>query len=181
MYDRNDVDKHSDMDKHSDGHRSGNMHRLSNLPTILMDENMYEDNNMNQIFAERLRQLREEQELTQAQLAEILGVALNTVSIWERGERLPKDELIPEIALALGVEMAYLFGLTDSREETRLSDEETAAIAEAEEQEITDWMIRKYKALSQDSQRAVRILVNGLWKADRDMGRLQGADSTGEQ
>ena len=69
--------------------------------------------------------------------------------------------------MRLGVEMTYLFGLTDSREEIRLSDEETAAVVEAEEQEITDRMLRKYKQLSPGSQSAVRILVNGLWKAER--------------
>lgn len=40
---------------------------------------------MNQIFAERLKHLREEQGLTQAQLAELVGVDFRTVSIWERG------------------------------------------------------------------------------------------------
>ena len=136
-----------------------------------MAEKMYEDNKtMNQIFAERLKKLREEQRLTQAQLAELVGVDFRTVSIWERGIRLPKDELIPEIAIALGVEMTYLFGLTDSREEKRLSDEETAAVIEAEEQEITDWMVQRYKTLSLESQRVVRIMINALLKADRDAG-----------
>ena len=149
--------------------------------TTLMAEKMYEDNIMNQIFSERLRQLREEQGLTQAQLAEIIGVDSRTVSIWERGIRPPKDEYIIELCYALGVEMTYLFGLTDSREEIRLSDEETAAVVEAEEQEITDRMLRKYKQLSQGSQSTVQILVNGLWKADRDAGRLQSPDSTQEK
>ena len=128
---------------------------------------------MNQKFAERLRQLREEKGLTQAQLAEIIGVDLRTVSIWERGIRLPKDEYIIELCYALGVEMTYLFGLTDSREEIRLSDEETAAAVEAEEQEITDRMVQRYKKLSLDSQRAVRIMINALLKADRDAGTAQ--------
>ena len=128
---------------------------------------------MNQIFSERLRQLREEQGLTQAQLAEIIGVDSRTVSIWERGIRPPKDEYIIELCYALGVEMTYLFGLTDSREEIRLSDEETAAVVEAEEQEITDRMVQRYKKLSLDSQRAVRIMINALLKADRDAGTAQ--------
>ena len=127
---------------------------------------------MNQIFAERLKQLREEQGLTQAQLAELVGVDFRTVSIWERGIRLPKDEFTIELCSVLGVEMTYLFGLTDSREETRLSDEEAAAVVEAEEQEITDWMVQRYKKLSLESQRVVRIMINALLKADRDAGVL---------
>ena len=103
---------------------------------------------MNQLFAERLRQLREKQGLSQVQFAEIIGVDSRMVSIRERGIRLPKDEYIIELCSILDVEMTYLFGLTDNREETRLSDEETAAIVEAEEQEITDRMVRKYKQLS---------------------------------
>lgn len=128
---------------------------------------------MNQIFAERLKQLREEQGLTQAQLAELVGVDFRTVSIWERGIRLPKDEFTIELCSVLGVEMTYLFGLTDSREETRLSDEEAAAVVEAEEQEITDWMVQRYKKLSLESQRVVRIMINALLKADRDAGMAQ--------
>ena len=131
-------------------------------------------------IAERLKHLREEQGLTQAQLAELVGVDFRTVSIWERGIRLPKDEFSIELGSVLGVEMTYLFGLTDSREETRLSDEEAAAVVEAEEQEITDWMVQRYKKLSLESQRVVRIMINALLKADRDAGVLQISDSTKE-
>lgn len=87
--------------------------------------------------------------------------------------RLPKDEFTIELCSVLGVEMTYLFGLTDSREETRLSDEEAAAVVEAEEQEITDWMVQRYKKLSLESQRVVRIMINALLKADRDAGMAQ--------
>ena len=44
-------------------------------------------------FAERLKELRKERNLTQTDLAKELGVAMNTVSIWERGERQPNDDV----------------------------------------------------------------------------------------
>ena len=43
-------------------------------------------------FAERLRELRKERKMTQTELANALGVAMNTESIWERGERQPDNK-----------------------------------------------------------------------------------------
>ena len=49
-------------------------------------------------FSERLKELRKERHLTQTDLAQALGVAMNTVSIWERGERQPNDSVFFKIA-----------------------------------------------------------------------------------
>lgn len=42
----------------------------------------------------QLQSKRRELGLTQARLAELLGVAANTVARWERGERLPTGRLL---------------------------------------------------------------------------------------
>ncbi len=43
-------------------------------------------------FADRLKELRNEAGITQSALAEKLGIAMNTLSKWERGESHPNDE-----------------------------------------------------------------------------------------
>jgi transcriptional regulator with XRE-family HTH domain len=44
-----------------------------------------------------IRQKREELGLTQAELASLLGVAMNTVSRWEIGERIPHPLVLKAI------------------------------------------------------------------------------------
>jgi transcriptional regulator with XRE-family HTH domain len=46
-----------------------------------------------------LRQRRANLEMTQAELAEALGVAPNTIARWERGEREPEGQKILDLAL----------------------------------------------------------------------------------
>ncbi len=63
-------------------------------------------------FGNRLRALRKKAGLTQEQLAEAIGVHLNSVSLWENGEYTPKTQSIKALAKALGVSEADL--LNDS-------------------------------------------------------------------
>ena len=50
-----------------------------------------------------LKELRKKQELTQAQLADILDVSVNTVQNWERGRNLPSGENLNKYLRALGI------------------------------------------------------------------------------
>ena len=49
-------------------------------------------------IGENLKKQRKLRELTQEQLADILGVSFQSVSKWERGEGYPDIELMPTIA-----------------------------------------------------------------------------------
>ena len=62
-------------------------------------------------FAERLKELRKRKGLTQTQLADALGVHLQTVSKWERGVTEPDISLIGETAAALGATVEELAGV----------------------------------------------------------------------
>ena len=50
-----------------------------------------------------LKELRKDKQLTQAQLAEILGVSNRTVSRWETGVNMPDFDVLIEIAEFYGV------------------------------------------------------------------------------
>lgn len=98
-------------------------------------------------FPERLRSLREEKNLTQAQLAERLGIAMNTVSIWERGERLPKDEHLYRLSQIIKVPMTYILGSSDDRRWDRLAvstqgGEQEERIPEGLRRELLDYTQR---------------------------------------
>ena len=50
------------------------------------------------MFSDRLKQLRREKELTQAQLAAELNVASGTIAMWETGKREPNFAITMGIA-----------------------------------------------------------------------------------
>ena len=55
-----------------------------------------------------IKQLREKRNLTQAELAERIGVSSKTVSKWETGKGLPDISLLQPLALALGISVIEL-------------------------------------------------------------------------
>ena len=63
-------------------------------------------NNMGEIIAKS----RKEAELTQEQLANIIGVSAQTVSKWETGTTMPDIMLLPIIADVFNKDIDYLFG-----------------------------------------------------------------------
>ena len=61
----------------------------------------------------RLKKLRMEARLSQAEFAKIMRVAQNTVSNWENGNRLLDSENINRICDYFGCSSDYLLGRTD--------------------------------------------------------------------
>ena len=59
-------------------------------------------------FGNKLRLLRKEKGLTQKQLADKLGLAFSTISMYERGDREPDFEILESIADFFNVSMDYL-------------------------------------------------------------------------
>ena len=62
-----------------------------------------------EIFSKNLRRLRLEKNLTQEQLANILGVSVQSISRWECGNTLPDVMLLPVIARLYGVTVDDLY------------------------------------------------------------------------
>jgi len=62
---------------------------------------------------DRILSLRNEKELTQEKMAKIFNVGLSTVSMWERGERIPRPKILQEICDYFNVDMDYLMGRSD--------------------------------------------------------------------
>ena len=61
----------------------------------------------------RLRDLREDMDLTQDQLVEILKMHKTTYTNYEQGKREPPFELIIRLAKFYNVSIDYIAGLTD--------------------------------------------------------------------
>lgn len=64
-------------------------------------------------FAARLKELRNERSLNQAELAAILNVDQRTISNWEKAVREPNFDMLIKIAKLFDVTTDYLLGLVD--------------------------------------------------------------------
>ena len=64
---------------------------------------------MTNVFANNLRRLRQEKNMTQEQVAEALGVSAQSVSRWECGNTYPDVMLLPEIARLYSVTVDDLY------------------------------------------------------------------------
>ena len=97
-------------------------------------------------FGEKVKTLRTTKKMSQAQLAQELGVALRTVSGWENQNRYPKKrELYQNLADILGCDISYLMS------------EEESFITEASEQYGT----RGAKQAQQILEQAAAMFAGG--------------------
>ena len=78
------------------------------------------------MIGERLQELRKDKGVSQAELAQLLGVSNNTISSYECNRSDPDDNLKIIIAKYFDISMDYLLGLTDEplsflREKNRIA------------------------------------------------------------
>ncbi len=62
-------------------------------------------------FGKRLKELRQEKNLTQKQLAAQIGVRNSIISFYEVGDRQPSVEIIIKLAAVFHVSTDYLMGI----------------------------------------------------------------------
>lgn len=81
-------------------------------------------------FSQRLKQLRRDRHLTQAQVAKRIGVTAAMVSSYETDIRLPSYEVMVRLADLFGVTVDYLLCRQDRRflDISDLSEEEAALV-----------------------------------------------------
>ena len=66
---------------------------------------------MSKIFGERLKQIRKEFNLTQAQVGEYLSLSKMTVSAWETNKQEPCIDDLRKLAILFEITSDYLIGL----------------------------------------------------------------------
>ncbi|SHF50996.1 helix-turn-helix domain-containing protein [Caloramator proteoclasticus] len=65
-------------------------------------------------IGDRIKKLRTEKQITQPELAKILGVSRSTIAMYENNEREPNIKTINKIADFFNVTTDYLLGRTDN-------------------------------------------------------------------
>ena len=102
-------------------------------------------NDIKDIFAKNLSELRQASGMTQLELGERLNYSDKTVSKWERGESIPDAGILKQIADVFGVTVDYL-----------LDPEHGADAAPAAVLEENDTVYRRHMTIR-------RIVLAGMW------------------
>ncbi len=66
------------------------------------------------MIADRIKQLREEKGVTQAELAKKLGITRSSVNAWEMGISVPSTQYVVELANIFKISTDYLLGVDHS-------------------------------------------------------------------
>ena len=94
------------------------------------------------MVAERIKQLRENENMTQSDLAKQLGITRSSVNAWEMGISVPSTQYIVELSFLFHVSTDYLLGV-----------DSTATIS--------------IKGLSEEDVQLVHALIQRLKQAQR--------------
>ena len=108
-------------------------------------------------FDETLIYLRKRAGLTQAELAEKLGVSRSTIGNYEKGIRTPDYEMLEKIADYFNVDLNFLLGKSGNEADLYKRYAETV-FKEKVEKEI----LRLFRKLNSDGQDKVRAYMEDL-------------------
>ena len=83
------------------------------------------------MFAEKLKNLRTAQKMSQKELAERIGIAKSVISFYESGERFPSYDVLIKISRIFNVTTDFLLDVERGRmiDISGLSDEDAAVVA----------------------------------------------------
>lgn len=68
---------------------------------------------MKLVVGERIKEIRQENNLTQSEFGQRLSVSQDTISLWEKGRAYPNTEYVIDICKKFDVSADYLLGLVD--------------------------------------------------------------------
>ncbi len=112
------------------------------------------------MFAERLKQLRAEKNMTQIDLAAALEVSKGTVAMWETGKRRPNFETLDKLSSLFDKQVGYILGASDDSSSATLREDEIRLMGAWTVQEDMLGVFQKFATLDDYGQRAVEELVN---------------------
>lgn len=110
----------------------------------------------------RIKELRLEKKMTQAELAKILGVNQTAVGKYERGDLQPNNNILCMLADIFDVSVDYLLGLEDDLGVKKYSSEHNRAALSEDESEL----LKNFRKLGPFARSAILIQVKALSEED---------------
>lgn len=99
----------------------------------------------------RIAELRKERGWSQSKVAEYIGVAQNTLSQYETGQRNLSTKIVMELVDLFGVSPAYLLGESDSRAVSRDKPKDlqlaTKIIAESDVSRVNLYILKGWRLI----------------------------------
>ena len=120
------------------------------------------------MFAQRLKQLRAENQMTQVQLAEKLGVSKGTVAMWETDKRSPSFEMLAEMTNLFDRRIDYILGYSDDPSSPKPTDEEMNQMELWAAEDCFHETIMAYLRLDEYGKNAVEALIANELQRCRD-------------
>lgn len=120
------------------------------------------------MFAQRLKQLRAENQMTQVQLAEKLGVSKGTVAMWETDKRRPSFEMLAEMTNLFDRRIDYILGYSDDPSSPKPTDEEMNQMELWAAEDCFHETIMAYLRLDEYGKNAVEVLIANELQRCRD-------------
>lgn len=128
------------------------MHHRPITPPVLMAD-----------FPDRLHALRQQRQLTQVRVAELVGVGIRVYHRWERGDATPHFDALLRLADVLDISLDELVGREPVNEDSAIHNHELHQL------------VRQVDQLSDDDQRALIAVMDGLVKRTQISKIARGA------
>lgn len=123
---------------------------------------------VNLVLGQRLRELRENREISQIELARYLNISNTTLSQYETGKRVPSDEIKIKIADYFNVSIDYLLGRTDISEMAGKIYPNTETAMARQKQEFIKNVKRFFlceKISDKEKEEAFKFMTNLFWES----------------
>lgn len=136
---------------------------------------------MNKLFSITLRELREEKNISQNKLAELLEVDRSAVAHWESGDRIPSTKLLMKLARVLEVDISVLMNdQSDNKSDflVMIVDDEAIALQGAKNivaDALPDALVVAFKRSSEALEFARNNTIS-LALLDIEIGKVSGLD-----
>lgn len=124
------------------------------------------------MFANRLKEIRKEKNMTQVQLAEALGVSKGTVAMWEIGKRQPNFETLNALSDIFDKKIDYILGYSNDSSSAQMTESEIEQLGIWETEENFYEMIMAYLRLDDFGKHAVESVIKAEVSRCREHGLL---------
>lgn len=111
------------------------------------------------MFAHRLKELRKEKNMTQVQLAELLGVSKGTVAMWEIGRREPNFKTLYVLSHIFDRRIDYILGSSNDTSSPKMTEDDMEQIGVWEAEESFYETIIGYLRLDEYGKHAVESVI----------------------
>lgn len=113
------------------------------------------------MIGDRIKKLRDENNISQADLSEFLGISQQALSKWENGKTQPDNETLVKLSNYFNVSIDYLLGNSESKKINKPYDDELEKV-----------LFSKAKDLTYDEKKTIINVINAIKKeTDKELDK----------